>query len=351
MSELHPNSTVLGIIFPNEPSPKVFILAQTFTVCTFLASHRSGEDVVRLELGDESTLLRLCTIATLQRVAALAIPHLNPETKRIGQGKMEGGQDVYFSVIAYVGHSTTLEEAWNDIDDAQLLKIMGELQNVMNLLHSLNLNQVSVKSLPLDEITIGSPSAGYFPDIASLLKHVARSLKLGTGMLTQSNIDGGITVKGNMRGKDSTVHLSSEALGYLSKNCSLCHNDIEPRNCLAVCHNKDLSYSLAAIINWEMSGFYPWVYEIVTKRYFLGSSNLYLPWYTSIVSAVTDVTPHEKEFACALDLMYCMREEKDVKSCAVGKVFRWRWIAREGLVRNEDPFLGWENVNSVTGAK
>jgi hypothetical protein len=36
---------------------------------------------------------------------------------------------------------------------------------------------------------------------------------------------------------------------------------------------------LAAIVDWEMSGFFPFSYEYVYKDLSLGSSNLYFTWY------------------------------------------------------------------------
>jgi thiamine kinase-like enzyme len=70
------------------------------------------------------------------------------------------------------------------------------------------------------------------------------------------------------------IDLSIEELAQ--QHIVFCHGDLEPRNILvqpSTSPHSLGSYEVAAIIDWEMAGFYSLGYEYVTKNSLLGLSN------------------------------------------------------------------------------
>ncbi|EYB25095.1 hypothetical protein FG05_08036 [Fusarium graminearum] len=76
------------------------------------------------------------------------------------------------------------------------------------------------------------------------------------------------------------VELTNADLDELQKHVVPCHDDLEPRNILI---KRDGTHSgkwhVAAVINWEMAGFFPFAYEYGHKDAQLGLSNLHFSYY------------------------------------------------------------------------
>lgn len=87
------------------------------------------------------------------------------------------------------------------------------------------------------------------------------------------------------------IRFSADQCAALEASRTICHNDLEPRNIL-VREAKpngdtkvhDFMYEVIAIVDWEMAGVYPFIYEYGLKDNELGSSNLMYSWYAMFKS-------------------------------------------------------------------
>ena len=176
-----------------------------------------------------------------------------------------------------------------DVEKKQHVRIAKELLQAVKKLHAIRLSDSSVvnilegtgfspQSSESRAIVIRGPSTGYFTGIPVFLGSVIQS----HSHLSSNPATGNITIHSE-HDDMNPVLIPSDDLQHLQDSVVLCHNDLEPRNILV--HPKELangttSYFIAAIINWEMSGFFPFSYEYVHKDLNLGCSNLYFTWYT-----------------------------------------------------------------------
>jgi hypothetical protein len=170
----------------------------------------------------------------------------------------------------------------------QQVRIVEELLEAVKKLHAIRLSDSTVVQTlegtgfapPESEskaTAIGSPSTGYFTDIPGFLGSIIQS----HSHLSSDPATGNITIHSE-HDDINPVLIPSDDLQHLQDSVVLCRNDLEPRNTLV--HSKELangttSYSIAAIIDWEMSGFFPFSYEYIQKDLNLGNSNLYFTWY------------------------------------------------------------------------
>jgi Phosphotransferase enzyme family len=355
-----PDQHILGLIFPGLQSINTTTLAQTFTTCTFIAHQcgSSGENVVvRLEVVEEDSRFR--TIAALQQIAKIVIPDLVPTIHLCGRGNTGNGTEVEFSVTSFVSGTVTLEAVWDDLPDPQQVRIVKELLYSVNKLHALNISDGTMRkhlegtgfvisgSESGGALVVGGPSTGYFSDIQRFFESIIETHnpanKKRTSYLTA---DGGITIHSEYDDL-SSVHIPYDELQRLQQSIVLCHQDLEPRNILVHPHlSRDGSteYQIAAIIDWEMSGFFPFSYEYVAKDFFLGNSNLYFSWYALFKEHAAPMIPMALQPRChalfmeAINLIHYSRErERRTVPALVTK----KWLAREGVVRKEPAGTGW----------
>jgi hypothetical protein len=149
--ELAPDANVLKHLFPTSTVGSTTILSQTFHTCTFVArvdeiDQPARDIVVRLQVSEDQ-VFRLGTVSDLQRVAALAIPHLVPKVERTGTVWMENGIEVEFSLTTFIPDSVTLESVWDDLSDDERSAIMAELVAAMGKLYTLNRHNEQVQLL------------------------------------------------------------------------------------------------------------------------------------------------------------------------------------------------------------
>ena len=198
--------------------------------------------------------------------------------------------------------------------------------------------------------SIGGPAVGYFPDIRRFLRGVlqADNPKTRTCELLVTH-DNGIAIKSAF-GDLGQVEFTSEDLDTLQRHVVFCHNNLEPRSILArIAAGPDSSsdsdsprYELAAIIDWETAGFYPFAYEYGFKDCQLGLENLSFSWYALFKERTAHLLP---EGECHDKLTRARRiideSRKRVMTRNVGVRFQQRWVARFGVKRSLDGRCGW----------
>ena len=147
------------------------------------------------------------------------------------------------------------------------------------------------------------------------------------------------------------VLIRSDDLQHLQDSVVLCHNDLEPRNILV--HPKELgngttSYFIAAIIDWEMSGFFPFSYEYVYKDLFLGNANLYFTWYTLFEEhgvPLVPMSPLPTSHASFMEAIELIQHSHDRGKEPMYALITKMWIAREDVVRQQPAGTGWLKKN------
>ena len=387
---LVPDNALLNYIFPQSPPASTTILSQTYEVCTFIAhlGHTRPTDplpgnvVVRLELPSKTPLR---AVSTLQQVATLAIPEAVPAVFQTGTAIAEDGREVDFSVSALVANAVTLETVWDDLDDAQRSDIMDTVLDAMTKLQRLNLADESVQeilkaggsgglfkttggeggvlpSIP-NNVALGNREIGFFNDVPDLLtgiiayNGVSKKLTLSPSRSEPSDDSNGIVMASTDEESPTVLHIGPKELESLQRQAVLCHNDVEPRNLLVrpvhVAGEDGSSvqrYDLAAIIDWEMAGFFPFAYEYVTKDALLGISNTSFSWYSLFKNHTAALLATElsqsssssdKSQMSFMEAMDRIQRSKVPKRRNVGALFRERWIQREQLVPGAFPGSGW----------
>ena len=399
--DLVPDNALLNCIFPRSAPACITILSQTREVCTFIAHMDAtspteplhGNVVVRLELPSKFPLR---TVSALQRVATLAIPEAVPAVLQTGTATAEDGREVEFSVSTFVADAVTLEEVWDDLNDDQQSNIMDTVLDAMRKLQALDLADESVlevlkaggsevfskttgeggsvssndsKNIAL----LGNRETGFFNDVPSLLagiiayNDVSEELTLSSSRSEPSDDNNGILMTSTDEETPTVLHIGRKELESLQRQAVLCHNDLEPRNLLVrpvQVGDGSVHYDLAAIIDWEMAGLFPFAYEYVTKDAFLGSSNTSFGWYSLFKRRTAPLLPaveppaqqsssrsSQMLFMEAMDLIQRRVHTKGEKGRNVGALFRERWIQREQLVPGAFPGSGWVRRPDASGVR
>ena len=308
---LEPDKALLDCIFSDSKPTSITILSQTYEVCTFLARFTRptgplpGKVVVRLELPSK---VPLRTVSALQQLATLAIPEVVPAVFQTGTAKLGNGREIEFSISAFVDNAVMLETVWDDLTDYQQSDIMDTVLDAMTKLQNLDLADESVLAIlkaggsrvffkttgkegdvsssnPYN-VALGNREIGFFNDIPDLLtaiiayNDVSKELTLSPSVSEPSDDNNGIVMASTDEDFPTVLHIGRKDLESLQRDVVLYHNNLEPRNLLVrpvhIVSDGGVTvqrYDLAAIIDWEMAGFFPFAYEYVTKDALLGSSN------------------------------------------------------------------------------
>lgn len=385
---LEPDKALLDCIFSNSKPTSITILSQTYEVCTFIAHLDAtrpteplpGNVVVRLELPSK---VPLRTVSALQQLATLAIPEVVPAVFQTGTAKPGDGREIYFSVSAFVDNAVTLETVWDDLTDHQQSDIMDTVLDAVTKLQNLDLADESVlailkaggsgvffkttgkegdvSSSNPNNVALGNREIGFFNDMPNLLtaiiayNGVSKKLTLSPSVSEPSDDNNGIVMVSTDEEIPTVLHIGRKDLESLQRDAVLCHNDLEPRNLLVrpvdVVSDGGASiqrYDLAAIIDWEMAGFFPFAYEYVTKDALLGSSNTSFSWYSLFKRRTAPLLPAElaqpssnKSQTFLMEAMDRIQRSRGQKRRNVGALFRERWIERKQLVPGAFLGSGW----------
>ncbi|KJA26751.1 hypothetical protein HYPSUDRAFT_132318, partial [Hypholoma sublateritium FD-334 SS-4] len=282
--------------------------------------------VVRLEvLGEEGSRFR--TIASLQSMAKLAIPDLVPTVERCGKAITDDGRTVEFSVTKFVPNTFTLESVWDDLEDAQQFLIVQEIQGILKKLHSLKLSDSNV----------ATTVEGFLRGLID--SHDHPSAEKRTSYLSTDALTGNVTIHSEYD-DIAPVLISFDDLRKLQDSVVLCHQDLEPRNILVrpiTLDDGTTHHQIAAIIDWEMAGFFPFSYEYVC-------SNLYPTWYAlfkDLGAPLVPMSPLPRFHALFMEASELIHRSREKGARTVSALFTRMWIEREGIIRQEPAGTGW----------
>ncbi|KXH54994.1 hypothetical protein CNYM01_03394 [Colletotrichum nymphaeae SA-01] len=250
---------------------------------------------------------------------------------------------------------------------------------------------------------MGGPSTGYFgpEDGPSLLGAVAKRWELSGRpfhtMITTAS--GGIVVKSRY----SDLGFAKVEKSYLEewyREAVLCHNDLNPLNIIvrrprnsssvpgsvpgsgpgfasasasfsdygsdsssdsdsgsdsdsdygsdsdsdSAATNETSDYKLSAIIDWELSGFYPPSYELSLQDTYLSGANRLFSFYSLLKTQMKNVVPRspsQVSLLQAMQLLFESRQRRLRQGNNIPAIIRERFLQRLQLRRDEDPYLGW----------
>ncbi|KAK0375335.1 hypothetical protein CLIM01_07286 [Colletotrichum limetticola] len=399
--DLGPDDALLNQIFPDQPHVSIdSIFVQTWDKCVFKASfpHARQSDtsrpdiskpdarkpppsyLIRLEVvakNEEST--QFATVSAMQQIASLAIPKLIPKTYRTGMTNNAQRKLVQFSVTKYI-KGKTLEDVWEQMSDENQQSVMAALVEALQKLHSLRIpdsldriRDILAKcELPLapgglrehilgETDFMGGPSTGFFApkDGPALLSAIDKRWELSgrpfyAKVATES---GGVVVQSEYSDL-GFVKVEKGCWEEWYREAVLCHNDLNPRNIIVSSlsdsestsayqsdsSNETSDYELSAIIDWELSGFYPPSYELSLQDTYLSGANRLFSFYSLLKSQMKDIVPRcpsQISLLQVIDLIFESIQRRLREGNNIPAIIRERFIQRLQLRRDEDPYLGW----------
>jgi hypothetical protein len=285
---LRPDPAIISAIFIESQPDSVEILAHCFTNCTFKAEFKDRPTViVRLDTSSGS----LDAVSALQEAAAFQIPTYVPETLASGKAVTADQRNVDYTVTRFISGTVPLESVWPSLDLANKTLLVDAVVKAVKKLSEFKVSEKRAQSVfskictvdAVGDIRIGGPRIGFAEDTRGLITlFVAQHQQASraTSSIEEASDGNGILIKSALP-ELGEIHLSAHDLKTLDESVVFQHNDLEPRNLLVKREeSKDgLQYKLAAIIDWEMAGFFPSAFETAVKDISLGSCNQYLEWY------------------------------------------------------------------------
>ncbi|KAH3953376.1 hypothetical protein HBI24_090560 [Parastagonospora nodorum] len=327
--DLLPDTTVLSTIFPNSTPASVDVVSKTWTICTAKvhfdtapAPHMPQDLIVRLE----TSTGKLASVTVLEDLARMYIPSLVPHSYGVGQATTADGRAIEYSLTEFVTGTEPLETVWPQLDITQKEDLMDAIVAAIKKLQG-----------PLDSPQPHKNIRELLTDFIS--QHQFK--KSATSSLTQTS--DGITLTSALSSIDP-ISFTTEDLQALNDCAVFCHNDLEPRNVL-VHRDPSGTYTLAAIIDWELAGTFPFAFESAFKDASFGQSNLHYDWYvlykqkTRALIAPGDAS---QKLVKAVQLIFDSRRLQWKRN--VGEEFRRRWMEREGVEMGVD---GWVKGESA----
>ncbi|CAF3487972.1 unnamed protein product [Fusarium graminearum] len=180
---------------------------------------------------------------------------------------------------------------------------------------------------------IGGPELGYHADMKGFLAKLAGDAAPNKTNFSATSSSDSFVVESQLENVN-WVELTNADLDELQKHVVPCHDDLEPRNILI---KRDGTHSgkwhVAAVINWEMAGFFPFAYEYGHKDAQLGLSNLHFSYYA--------VFKEQSGHLLARALRAMDVSEKRLPTENVGRRFQPRWLEREKVELSSDVRFGW----------
>ncbi|GES64577.1 hypothetical protein ATEIFO6365_0009006600 [Aspergillus terreus] len=307
----------------------------TFESCTFVAHQDSQEEViVRLEASGSHIPIVV-----------------RPAVHQIGTASTENGKKLDYSVTTYIKNAVTLESVWGDLTDDQQSHVAEQVASAIKNLHSINLLDEKARqfvkpgshAIPEAAGPLGGPELGFFSNVSDLVRGLVASQDGFEQVTLTSTDDGGLRFETQFDDIPS-VSMSEKDMFALQEAIVLCHNDLEPRNILVRAENLAVHYKVVAIIDWELAGFFPFVFESFYKDLALGNANLDFPWYRLFKDQTAQFIPKplpgvQESLLRALDMVLKARARASTRN--VGKLIQRKWIEREQLVQSDEISLRW----------
>ncbi|KAI3537145.1 hypothetical protein CABS02_12254 [Colletotrichum abscissum] len=404
--DLAPDDALLNQIFPDQPHVSIdSIFVQSWDKCVFKASfpHARQSDtsrpdiskpdarkpdarkpppsyLVRLEVvakNEEST--QFATVSAMQQIVSLAIPKLIPKAYRTGMTNNAQRKLVQFSVTKYI-KGKTLEDVWEQMSDENQRSVMAALIEALQKLHSVRIpdsldriRDIWAKcELPLapgglgehilgETEFMGGPSTGFFApkDGPALLSAIAKRWELSGRPFyaTVATESGGVVLQSEYSDL-GFVKVEKSCWEEWYREAVLCHNDLNPRNIIVSSlsdsestsayqsdsANETSDYELSAIIDWELSGFYPPSYELSLQDTYLSGANRLFSFYSLLKSHLKEIVPRSPSQVALLQVMQLLFESRQRRlreGNNIPAIIRERFMKRLQLRRDEDSYLGW----------
>lgn len=362
--DIAPDGVLLEEIFPGQPQVSTSIILQNWEKCVFKASfpdssEPSSQRIVRLEvLNEDEKATRFPIVSAMQQIAAGALHDLVPNTFETGVANNTQGKRFQFCVIEFV-EGYTLEEVWEEMDSENQRSVVAALVGALRKLHSIRISDDRVQSVlrqvldgseqeAFKKAVMGGPSTGFLNDGPTLLGAITKRWVLKRPFHTTTPITshGDIVVESHY-GELGSVTLEKSSMEQWEHEAVLCHNDLTPRNIIVrPCNSPDgrSDYQLSAIIDWELSGFYPASYELSLQDTYLSAGNRLISFYLLLKRQMKDLVPSSSSQLSLLKVVEILFESR-LRCLAEGSNIpaniRQRFMQRLQLCRDKDPYIGW----------
>lgn len=354
--DLIPDESMLSSIFPEViglGSTSCHIISHTRNSCTFSIHHGTKPSypkdiLIRLETSS------LAQIAAIQNLAFAQLPDLVPPVLDVGTAISADGRKVAYYVTPYLSDTILLEDIWDTLDKSNQEELMDSVVHAVEKLQELDLSKVEPGLTLKDvypqsgETRVGNPRLGFFPSIERFLRRVLQAEIVPCRV---SEINDGIALESDE--EIGRVELSRKDLDNLLNKVVFCHNDLEARNILVrKTEGKNSHFRLAAIIDWEMAGFYPFAYEYSLKDTALGLSNLSFSWYSLFKQRTYRLLPQAE---CHLKLIKALGLIDESKKRRipnnVGVRFQGKWRDKEQIEKSSKLYEGWVRKSGVASLR
>lgn len=189
---------------------------------------------------------------------------------------------------------------------------------------------------------IGGPELGHHADMKGFLTKLAGDAVPNETNFSATSSPNSFVVESHLENVNR-VELTNADLDELQKHVVPCHDDLEPRNILIKrdgTHNG--KWHVAAIIDCEMAGFFPFTYEYGHKDAQLGLSNIHFSYYALFKEQSRHLLAGGKSAIKLLEALRAMDvSEKRLPTENVGRRFQPRWLEREKVEFSSDVRDGW----------
>ncbi|KAI1499354.1 hypothetical protein F5X99DRAFT_286508 [Biscogniauxia marginata] len=363
--DVSPDESLLRHIFANNQPSSVSIILQDWDKCIFTAAFpnalKNGRHscVVRLEAQDGKSTTHFTVVAAMQEIAATCIPGLVPETLRVGSAANERGRQFQSCIMEFV-EGITLEEAWDQMTGEDRTSVTTAVVEALSKLHSVRLSDAKAQTIlrqalgegseeVLKSATIGGPLTGFLNDGPSLLAAIEQRSKLQRPFYTIQPIADpkGLIIKSSFEDIGSTT-VSDSDMEQWPKEAVFCHNDPTPRNIIlqpSESPGGNTRYNLAAIIDWELAGFYPPSYQLSLQDTYLGGGNRHLSFYLLLKERMKDIAPSSPSQVAllrAMELIFESQQRWLSEGTNIPAHIRRRFREVLRLSRDKHPYVGWK---------
>ncbi|KAF6832870.1 hypothetical protein CMUS01_06742 [Colletotrichum musicola] len=362
--DIVPDILLLNHIFPDQPQVSISIILQNWKKCVFKASFPDFLEpccpkIVRLEVtSDEETAKQFAIVSAMQKIAADVIPDLIPRTFQTGIANNEQGKRLQFCVMEFV-EGYTLEEAWEQMSGESRHSVVAALIEALQKLHSVRISDERVQALmkralkdsereAFKKAVMGGPSTGFLEDGPALLtarfKRVA--LKKPFCDMTPATGSDDVVIKSHYEDIGSK-RLQKSIMEQWEREAVLCHNDLTPRNIIVRPRSSPdwgTEYQLAAIIDWELAGFYPASYELSLQDTYLSGANRLVTFYLLLkegMRGLVPASPSQMSLLQTMEIMFESRQKRLLEGSNIPAHIRQRFLQKLRLRRDEYPYVGW----------
>ena len=202
----------------------------------------------------------------------------------------------------------TLEQAWDQMSSDNRASVTAAVVEAVSKLQGARLGDDRVQTIlrralgddgerVLDKAVMGGPLTGFLDDGPALLAAIEQRWKLRERSFhtTQPGPDEGLVITSAFEDLGSVTVTKSDMERW-PQEAVFCHNDLTPRNIMLRPRGDDgggagTRYELAAIIDWELAGFYPPSYQVALQDTYLGTGNMRPDFYLLLKQGLKGITP------------------------------------------------------------